>query len=61
VMYVDGNAQWIDTKGIIRTSSNLISENIIIPTNTNAVSTGPLVINTNNTITISAGAVWTIV
>jgi hypothetical protein len=61
VMYVGGNAQWIDTKGIIKTSSNLISENIIIPTNTNAVSTGPLVINTNNTITISAGAVWTIV
>jgi len=60
-IYVSGNAQWIDTKGIIRTSSNLISEDITIPTNTNAVSTGPLVINTNNIITISEGAVWTIV
>ena len=61
VMYVDGNAQWIDTKGIIKTSSNTISENVTIPSSTNAVSTGPIVINTNNTITVSAGAVWTIV
>ena len=61
VMYVDGNAQWIDTKGIIKTSSNTISENVTIPASTNAVSTVPIVINTNNTITVSAGAVWTIV
>lgn len=61
IMYVNTVAQWIDSKGIIKTTSNNIAENVTIPASTNATSTGPLVINTGNTITVSAGAVWTIV
>ena len=60
-MYINGNVQWIDSKGIVKTTTSLISDNITIASGINALSTGPISINTGNTVTVSSGAVWTIV
>ena len=59
-LYVNDNPQWLDNNGVIRTSSNLINESVIIPTNTNASSVGPVIISTGNTVTVQAGSVWVI-
>ena len=57
----NGDEQWIDTYGIIKTNRNNIAEDITIPGDTNAVSAGPITINNGNTVTISEGAFWSIV
>jgi hypothetical protein len=59
-MYLNTVAQWLDSKGIIKTSSPTLSENITIPSNTNAMSIGPIVVSTGYTVTIQSGAVWNI-
>ncbi len=61
VFYVNGDRQYIDTYGVFKTNRNVINENITIPANTNAMSAGPLTINNNKTITISAGSSWSVV
>ena len=57
----NGDEQWIDTYGIIKTNRNNIAEDITIPQDTNAVSAGPITINNGSTVTISEGAFWSIV
>ena len=61
VMYVNGDRQFIDTYGVFKTNRNVIDENITIPSNTNAMSAGPLTINNGITITIAAGSSWSVV
>jgi hypothetical protein len=61
VLYVNEVAQWLDSSGIIRVSASLIDEDVDIPSNTNASSIGPVVINTNKTVNIGSGSVWTII
>ena len=56
-----GDGQWLDTYGVIKTNRNNINEDLTIPSNTNAVSAGPITINTGKTVTISSDANWSIV
>ena len=56
----NGDAQWIDSYGVMKANRNTISENITVPTNTNCGSFGPLEITNGTTITISIGAAWSI-
>ena len=49
-----------DTYGIVRINSNVLSENVAIPTNYNASSAGPLTIATGKTVTIANSSTWTI-
>jgi hypothetical protein len=60
ILYLNTAAQWLDSKGIIKTSSPTLAENITIPTNTNAMSIGPIVVSNGFTVTIQTGAVWNI-
>ena len=59
-LYVADTAQWIDNAGIIRVTNTVIDEDVDIPASTTAYSFGPLVLNTNKTITIGSGAEWSI-
>ena len=56
----NGQAQWIDSYGVIKTSSATVNENISIPSGNNAFSFGPIGVGTNNIITIQTGAIWVI-
>lgn len=49
-----------ETKAIAYNAKN-ISENVTIPGDVNALSAGPIEINTGKTVTITDGATWTIV
>ena len=55
----NGDKQWVDSYGVIKTNRNNISENVTIPTGTNGLSTGPLSINSGYTVTVNGE--WTIV
>jgi len=63
---INGDQQWIDTYGVIKTSRATIREDVTIPVNHrgqafNHFSVGPLVIESGYTITVEDGATWTIV
>jgi hypothetical protein len=60
VLYANGDRQWIDGYGVIKVNRNTISENVTIPTNTNAISAGGLTIVDGFTVVIQDGAEWTI-
>ena len=49
-----------DTYGIVRINSNVLSENVAIPTGYNASSAGPLTIADGKTVTIANNSTWTI-
>ena len=55
----NGDKQWVDSYGVIKTNRNNISENVTIPTGTNGLSTGPISINNGFTVTVNGE--WTIV
>ena len=55
----NGDKQWVDSYGVIKTNRNNISENVTIPTGTNGLSTGPISINSGYTVTVNGE--WTIV
>ena len=57
----NGDAQWIDTYGVMKANRNTIAENVTIPANTNCMTAGPITINNGNTIVISNGSSWSIV
>ena len=40
----NGDKQWVDTYGVIKTNRDTISENIIIPVGTNGLSSGPITV-----------------
>jgi hypothetical protein len=61
IMYINDVAQWIDSTGIIRVSATTLAEDVTIPANTNATSTGPIVISNGFTINVSTGSTWTII
>ena len=60
-LHASGDQQWLDKYGIVKTNRNNIGENLSIPSNTNAVSAGPITINNGVTVTIQNGASWSIV
>ena len=55
----NGDKQWVDSYGGIKTNRNNICENVTIPTGTNGLSTGPISINSGYTVTVNGE--WTIV
>ena len=61
VLRANGDKQWIDTYGIVKANRNNINENLTIPSNTNAVSAGPITINNGITVTIQSDGSWSIV
>jgi hypothetical protein len=61
VLYANGDRQWLDTFGVFKANRNTIGENVTIPTNTNAMTAGPITINNGVTITIQDGASWSVV
>ena len=40
----NGDKQWVDSYGVIKTNRTTISENVTIPADTNGLSSGPIVI-----------------
>ena len=55
----NGDKQWVDSYGVIKTNRNSIGENVTIPSGTNGLSTGPVQINTGSTVTVNGE--WVIV
>ncbi len=53
----NGDKQWLDTYGIIKTNSNTINSNVTIPAGTNGMSAGPITIA--NSVTVQG--VWSII
>ncbi|CAR63343.1 tailfiber like protein [Synechococcus phage S-RSM4] len=57
---VRGDAQYLDSYGIVKRNRNTISEDITIGGSDNAASYGPITIQSGSTVTISSGGVWNI-
>ena len=55
----NGDKQWVDSYGVIKTNRNSIGENVEIPSGTNGLSTGPVQINSGFTVTVNGE--WVIV
>ena len=55
----NGDKQWVDSYGVIKTNRNNLNENVEIPTGTNGLSTGPVQINSGFTVTVNGE--WVIV
>ena len=55
----NGEKQWVDSYGVIKTNRNYIYENVTFPSDTNGLSTGPVQINTGSTVTVNGE--WVIV
>ena len=60
-LYTKGDPQWIDDYGVLKSNRNNIAQTLIIPSNTNCVSAGPITINTGVTVTIDSNGSWSIV
>jgi len=60
-LYMNGDRLFIDTYGIFRTNRNTIAENITLPSNTNAMSAGPITINSGIVINIPVGSAWSVI
>ena len=60
-LYVNGDAQWIDSYGVFKANRNTIAENVTIPANTNCMTAGPITILDGNVVTISNGSSWSVV
>ena len=59
VITANGDKQWIDTYGIIKTNRDKISEDITVPSGTNGLSSGPITISSGYTVTVNGE--WAIV
>jgi len=55
----NGDKQWVDSYGVIKTNRDTISEDVTIPADVNGLSAGPITIAEGTTIT-QLGE-WTIV
>jgi|TARA_B100000900_G_scaffold34968_1_gene26366 hypothetical protein len=55
----NGDKQWVDSYGVIKTNRTTISENVTIPTDTNGLSSGPIIIAEGNEVTVNGE--WVIV
>ena len=50
---VNGDPQWVDTYGVIKTNRNTITENITIPAGVNGISAGDIVIESGYVVTVN--------
>ena len=55
----NGDKQWVDSYGVIKTNRATIAEDVTIPSSTNGLSTGPVSISSGNTVTVNGE--WVIV
>ena len=55
----NGDKQWVDSYGVIKTNRTTIAEDVTIPSGTNGLSTGPISISSGNTVTVNGE--WVIV
>ena len=55
----NGDNQWLDTYGVIKTNRDTIGENVTIPTGTNGLSSGPITISSGSTVDVQGE--WVIV
>ena len=55
----NGDKQWVDSYGVIKTNRSTISEDVTIPADTNGLSSGPIVIAEGNEVTVNGE--WVIV
>ena len=55
----NGDKQWLDSYGIIKSHRATISENITIPSDTNGLSAGPITVANGNTVDVQGE--WVIV
>jgi len=55
----NGDKQWVDSYGVIKTNRETISENITIPDGTNGLSSGPITIQSGYEVTVNGE--WVIV
>lgn len=55
----NGDKQWVDSYGVIKTNRTTIAENVTIPTGTNGLSSGPITIADGYEVTIDGE--WAIV
>ena len=55
----NGDKQWVDSYGVIKTNRATINAEVTIPSGTNGLSTGPVSISTGNTVTVNGE--WVIV
>ena len=61
VYYANGDKQYLDSYGVFKSNRNSVSENVTVPAGTNAMSSGPITINSGTTVTIDSGAAWSVV
>ena len=55
----NGDKQWVDCDGVIKTNRSTIDEDVTIPAGTNGLSTGVVSISSGQTVTVNGE--WTIV
>ena len=55
----NGDKQWVDSYGVIKTNRESISENITVPSGTNGLSSGPITIQLGSEVTVEGE--WVIV
>ena len=55
----NGDKQWVDTYGVIKTHRETIGESVNIPAGTNGFSTGEVTINSGFTVEVNGE--WTII
>ena len=54
----NGDKQWVDSYGVIKTNRSTIDEDVTIPAGTNGLSTGVVSISSGQTVTVNGE--WTI-
>ena len=59
VITANGDKQWVDSYGIIKTNCDTISEDVVIPSGSNGLSSGPVTIASGYTVTVNGE--WAIV
>ena len=59
VITANGDKQWVDSYGIIKTNPDTISEDVVIPSGSNGLSSGPVTIASGYTVTVNGE--WAIV
>ena len=55
----NGDKQWVDSYGVIKTNRSTIDEDVTIPAGTNGLSTGVVSISSGQTVTVNGD--WVIV
>jgi len=55
----NGDPQWVDTYGVIKTNRNNIAEDVTIPVGTNGLSSGPVTVTLGFTVNVQGE--WVIV